>query len=33
MRSPKKLAATLGEYEEEMTAFGYALVDTKKVRK
>ena len=27
-----KLATTLDEYEKEMTAFGYAVVDTKKVR-
>ena len=28
-----KLAATSDEYEEETTMFGYAVVDTKKVRK
>ena len=27
-----KLATMLDEYEEEMTTFGYAVVDTKKVR-
>ena len=26
-----KLAATLDEHEEEMTTFGYAVVDNKKV--
>ena len=28
-----ELAATMDKYEEEMTAFGYAVVDTEKVRK
>ena len=27
-----ELAATMDKYEEEMTAFGYAVVDTEKVR-
>ena len=28
-----EIAATMDKYEEEMTAFGYAVVDTKTVRK
>ena len=28
-----EIATTMGKYEEEMTAFGYAVVDTEKVRK